>query len=118
MENTNTKTVLGSRPPRLDALAKVTGRAQYTADLDLPGMLYGVFVRSAYAHRRIKHLDVSKAQALPGVVAVMTQQDLSEDQALVVQEEVHATRRVLNLFAKDKVIYHGQKIASISGGIP
>jgi CO/xanthine dehydrogenase Mo-binding subunit len=48
------------------------------------------------------------------VVAVMTQQDLSEDQALVVQEEVHATRRVLNLFAKDKVIYHGQKIASIA----
>ena len=44
----------------------------------------------------------------------MTQQDLSEDQALVVQEEVHATRRVLNLFAKDNVIYHGQKIASIA----
>jgi|GEM_PF-6964891 len=38
MENTNTKTVLGSRPPRLNALAKVTGRAQYTADMDLPGM--------------------------------------------------------------------------------
>ncbi|HCQ01210.1 MAG TPA: hypothetical protein DIT99_11170 [Candidatus Latescibacteria bacterium] len=114
MQNNNKKTVLGSRLPRVDALAKVTGRAQYTADMELPGMLYGVFVRSEYAHARISRLDISKARALPGVVAVMTQQDLAKDQALVVQEEVHATRRVLNLFAKDKVIYHGQKIASIA----
>lgn len=114
MANKDNGTVLGSRPPRVDALAKVTGRAQYTADMELPGMLYGVFVRSEYAHAKIKRLDVEKARALPGVIAVMTQQDLSEDQALVVQEEVHATRRVLNLFAADKVIYHGQKIAAIA----
>ncbi|MBI4553073.1 MAG: xanthine dehydrogenase family protein molybdopterin-binding subunit [Candidatus Latescibacteria bacterium] len=106
--------VVGSRVPRVDALEKVTGRARYTADVHLPGLLYGVFVRSPYAHARITRIDVSKARALPGVMAVMTQQDLTEDQALVIQEEVHATRRVLNLFATDKVTYQGQKIAAIA----
>jgi len=106
--------VIGGRMPRVDALGKVTGRAQYTSDLQMPGMLYGVFVRSPHAHAKITRIDVTRARALPGVVAVLTQKDLSEDQALVIQEEVHATRRVLNLFAGNRVTYHGQKIAAIA----
>lgn len=112
--NENEFRVVGTRPPRVDALDKVTGRARYTADLHMPGMVYGVFVRSAHAHARITRIDVSRARALPGVVAVLTQKDLSDEQALVVQEEVHATRRVLDLFASEKVQYHGQKIAAIA----
>lgn len=116
--NGNQFRVVGSRMPRVDALDKVTGRAKYTADLQLPGMLCGAFVRSPHAHARITRLDVSKARELPGVIVVLTQQDLAEDQALVIQEEVHATRRVLNLFAEDKVTYQGQKIAAIAAVSP
>ena len=112
--NGNDHKVIGTRVPRVDAADKVTGRAQYTADLNIPGMLTGVFVRSQFGHARIKSIDTSKARALAGVVCVLTQDDLSEDQALVIEEEVHATRRVLDLFAKEKVKYHGEKIAAIA----
>ena len=110
--------VVGSRLPRVDALEKVTGRARYTADLQLPQMVHGQFVRSRCAHARIKRIDTTAARALPGVLAILTQADLAADQALVIQEEVHATRRVLNLFASEKVTYQGQKIAAVAALTP
>ena len=58
--------VVGTRPIRHDGLDKVTGRANYGADLSLPGMLHGVILRSPHAHARIKKIDVSKALAMPG----------------------------------------------------
>ncbi len=60
-------TTIGTRPVRHDGVDKVTGRAAYGADLDLPGMLYGVIVRSPHAHARIRAIDTSAALALPGV---------------------------------------------------
>ena len=84
--------VLGKRVARTDAIDKVTGRALYTADLTLPGMIYGVFVRSPYAHAHIKRIDTSKAWKVPGVVTIITQEQLSKDFALVVEEEVHAAQ--------------------------
>ncbi len=61
--------LVGSPSPRLEAGAKVNGSAKYTHDVYLPGMLYGKFVRSPYSHAKVKHVDLSKALAQPGVVA-------------------------------------------------
>ena len=62
---------IGRSVSRLDALDKVTGRAKYANDLHLPGMCYGVFLRSPHAHARIKSIDTSEAEKLHGVVAVI-----------------------------------------------
>jgi len=105
--------VIGKSVVRTDAIEKVTGRALYTADLTLPGMIYGVFVRSPYAHARIKRIDTSKAWKVPGVVAIITQEQLSKDYALVVEEEVHAAQRIRRFFASDKVRFYGEKVALI-----
>ncbi len=63
---------VGSDYPRPDAPDKVAGRALYIHDLKRPGMLYGKIKYSEYAHARIKHIDTSKAERLPGVRAVIT----------------------------------------------
>jgi len=67
--------VVGQRRPRLDGPEKVSGRAQFTADIHLPGMLVGKILRSRHKHARIVRLDTSKAEALPGVRAVITAPD-------------------------------------------
>ena len=66
---------VGHDVPRVDAASKVTGQGRYTADMKLPGMLHGKLLRSPVPHARIKHIDVSRAKALPGVKAVITGQD-------------------------------------------
>ena len=70
--------VIGQRTQKVDAIDKVTGRAQFGADVKLPRMLYGKVLRSSYAHALIKRIDTSKAEALEGVVAVITGDDLQE----------------------------------------
>src|SRR5438876_8826436 len=59
--------VVGTRQPRLDAVAKVTGRAKYTHDINLPGMLFAKFVRCPYARATVKGVDASAALKLDGV---------------------------------------------------
>ena len=68
--------VAGQRVPRRDAPDKATGAAQYTVDIKLPGMLYGKVLRSPYPHARVLEVDVSRAERLPGVKAVLTPKDL------------------------------------------
>lgn len=68
--------VVGKSVRRLDAVAKVTGRAKYTDDFHERDMLVGKALRSPHAHARIVRIDTSKAKALPGVVAVITAADL------------------------------------------
>src|SRR5947208_16116318 len=70
--------VIGTRPVRPDGVDKVTGRAVYGADVQLPRMLHGKILRSPLAHARIRSIDTSKAAALPGVLAVVTGADLPE----------------------------------------
>ena len=70
--------VVGTRPIRHDGIDKVTGRARYSADINLPGLLYGQIVRSPHAHARIKSIDATRALALPGVKAVVTGADLAQ----------------------------------------
>lgn len=74
-ENEHQFSVIGQRVPKYDALEKVNGRAQYLIDLKLSGMLHGKILRSKYAHARILNIDISKAEALDGVVAVITAKD-------------------------------------------
>jgi CO/xanthine dehydrogenase Mo-binding subunit len=67
---------VGRSPARLEARAKVTGRAEYIHNLRLPGMLYAKLLRSTLPHARIKRLDVAAAAALPGVERVVTGDDV------------------------------------------
>ncbi|CAB1057244.1 Xanthine dehydrogenase, molybdenum binding subunit (EC [Olavius sp. associated proteobacterium Delta 1] len=69
---------VGKRVPKIDAVDKATGRAQYIQDLKLPGMLYGKILYSKFPHARIAKIDTSKARALPGVRAVLTGEDCPE----------------------------------------
>jgi CO/xanthine dehydrogenase Mo-binding subunit len=108
---------VGTRPIRPDGVPKVTGRALYGADLKLPGMLYGKILRSPHAHARIKSIDTSAAEALPGVKAVMTSADLPEQKFDYIGPERvavnfwHVTRNVL---AREKVLYEGHAIAAVA----
>ena len=68
-------TTVGKGTPRIDALERVTGRATYTNDVKLPGMLFARVLRSPHAHARIRSIDVSKAKAMPGVSAVLTHEN-------------------------------------------
>ena len=56
--------VIGKGLPRIDAVPKVTGEAQYTVDLKMPGLLVGKILRSPHAHARIKSIDIETAQEL------------------------------------------------------
>src|SRR5580658_1635708 len=67
---------VGRSVPRLEAREKVTGRAEYTHNLRLPGMLHGKVFRSTVAHGRIKSIDTSAAKAVPGVYRVVTSEDV------------------------------------------
>jgi xanthine dehydrogenase molybdenum-binding subunit len=67
--------VVGHATPRIDAAERVTGRAKYTNDVQLPGMLYAKVLRSPHPHARIKAIDVSKAKAMAGVKAILTHEN-------------------------------------------
>src|SRR3989304_6252866 len=64
--------LVGGRHANVDGPSKVTGQARYIADLALPGMLWGKILRSPYPHAKIVSLDVSEAEGLPGVRAIVT----------------------------------------------
>src|SRR6266852_1231334 len=66
---------IGNPTPRIDAVERVTGKATYTGDIHLPGMLYARVLRSPHAHARIRQIDVSKALALSGVKFVLTHEN-------------------------------------------
>ena len=101
---------LGTRPVRPDGVDKVTGRANFGADENLSGMLYGGVVRSEYSHARIKSVDTSQAELIPGVIAVITVKDFPD------RSGFNAGLRAFsdNVMALDKVLYHGQPIAAVA----
>src|ERR1700730_12042140 len=67
---------IGAAPRRKEDLRFLTGRGNYVADIERPGMVFGVFVRSPHAHARIKSIDPGAALATPGVLAVFAGADL------------------------------------------
>src|SRR4029077_10374457 len=94
--------LIGRRISRLDGPAKVTGTAKYTYDIQRPGMLYAKQLYSPHAHARITRLDVSKAEALPGVKAVhVIQGEGSEVQWAL--DEIVAVAAVSEEIAQDAV---------------
>ena len=109
--------VVGTRPVRPDGVDKVTGRAEYGADIKLEGMLYGAVLRSPHAHARIKRIDTSKAEALPGVKAVATHADFpkQESGSLDLGEgSANPLWLVENVLAGSKVLYHGHAVAAVA----
>ena len=109
--------VVGTRPVRPDGADKVTGRARFGADFDLPDSLVGVVFRSPHAHARLLDIDISKALALPGVKAVITADDLpliSDDNALINNQPPDFRDLSANILARSKVLYEGHAIAAIA----
>ena len=110
--------IIGSRPIRHDGADKVTGRAQYGADLRLPGMLHAKILRSPHAHARINGVDVSRAVAAPGVRAVVTAADLPQPAGRVIDlgEGAMVNPKFLsnNCLASEKALYKGHAIAAIA----
>jgi CO/xanthine dehydrogenase Mo-binding subunit len=121
MNQTMNYKVIGTRPIRHDGLDKVTGRAVYGADVQLPGLLHGRVLRSPYAHARIRRIDASKALALPGVEAVVTSEDLHDPGNRIAELGEGAIRlRDLscNVLAREKAQYKGHAVAAVAAISP
>jgi xanthine dehydrogenase molybdenum-binding subunit len=121
MGEDKTYQVIGTRPIRHDGTDKVTGRAQYGADIRLSGMLYGAVLRSPHAHARIVAVDTQAAAALPGVKAVVTAADLPEVEDKIEElgeGSVNLRYQSHNTLAKDKVLYYGHAIAAVAATSP
>ena len=96
---------VGRNVPRVDGIDKVTGRAKYTGDIVLPGMLEGRILRSPLPHARIRAMDTSRAEALVGVRAVVTAGDLGG------LDPFYNGRPVV---AMDKARYVGEPVAAVA----
>ncbi len=108
--------VIGTRPVRPDGTDKVTGRAQFGADIGLTGMLFGRVKRSPHAHAMIKSIDASKALALEGVKAVITNADFATigDEVADLGESVTTMNALLdNVLASTKALYRGHAVAAV-----
>ena len=109
--------VVGKRPLRPDGVDKVTGRARYGADTNQTGTLQAKVLRSPYPHARIRSIDTSKAEAFPGVRAVVTAKDLAF--ASLSKEELGGEYTGLkfasdHVLASDKVLYKGHPVAAVA----
>lgn len=100
--------VVGRPLPRPDAVDKVTGAAKYTDDYAFPNMLHGATLRAAYPHARITRIDTRQARALPGVIAVLTHEDVpgSKNHGLVYND--------WPVLCYDKVRYVGDAVAIVA----
>ncbi|MBI4186318.1 MAG: xanthine dehydrogenase family protein [Chloroflexi bacterium] len=97
--------VVGKRVPREDSLVKLTGRAEYSTDISLPGMLHGKVLRSPYPHARIVSIDTSQAERLRGVKLVLTGKNTPST------DSPHADRRI---FCTTKVRFIGDEVAAVA----
>jgi CO/xanthine dehydrogenase Mo-binding subunit len=102
-------TAIGVSVPRVDGPAKVTGTAQYTADIDLPGMLHVKVLRSPYPHARVTRINASAAERLPGVVAVLTRDDLHD-----IHPYYGSIFKDQPIVAIDKVRHVGDVVAAVA----
>jgi CO/xanthine dehydrogenase Mo-binding subunit len=108
---------IGQRTIRPDGFDKVTGRANYGADLSLPGMIWGKILRSPHAHAKIVSIDTSRAEAHPDVMSVATFKDfetLQPESIAAGEGAADVLDMARNCLADDKVLYHGHAIAAIA----
>ena len=113
--------VIGTRPVRPDGVDKVTGRATFGADFQLPGMVFGRVLRSPYAHARIKRIDAAKALAMPGVLSVICGADFPKvgSEAIVGGEGGGDYADLArNVMAREKALYHGHAVAAVAATSP
>jgi len=102
---------VGHSVKRLEDARFIRGKGNYFDDITLPGMLHLEFLRSPFAHARIKSIDASRAEALPGVVAVVTGELLAAQHSLAWMPTLSGdTQAVL---ATDKVRFQGQEVAAV-----
>jgi xanthine dehydrogenase molybdenum-binding subunit len=101
---------VGKRVPKLDAVDKATGRVKYIQDLKVPGMLYGKILYSKYAHAKIVKIDASKAKEIPGVLAVLTGEDVPE-----IRMGVYKDNRPLKT---GKVCSYRDEVAAVAATTP
>ncbi|MBI4206007.1 MAG: xanthine dehydrogenase family protein molybdopterin-binding subunit [Betaproteobacteria bacterium] len=106
---------VGRSIPRLEARAKVTGRAEYMHNLRLPGMLYGKIFRSTVAHGRIKRIDVSAAQTVNGVHRVVTGEDI---RAVIPDPHYGPAFHDQPILAFEKVRYVGEPVVVVLAADP
>ena len=102
--------VVGTSVRRVDGADKVTGRAKYAGDLIIPGMIEGKFLRSPYAHARIRAIDTREAESLPGVVAVLTSKDFTDIDLYIGRGK----NKDQPIIAVDRAIYAGQPVAAVA----
>ena len=102
--------VVGTRVKRPDGVDKVTGRAKYGADHNLPGQLVGLFLRSPHAHAKILEIDTSKAEKLKGVKAIITCDDLPD----LTGGNVIAYSILENCMARGRALYDGHAVAAVA----
>ncbi len=107
MTATSELRVVGHNVPRVDGLEKVTGAAQYIADVRLPHMLEAKVLRSPLPHARVLHIDTSAARRLPGVFAVVTGEDTPKRKWGSFQQDQY-------VLAVDKVRYVGDEVAAVA----
>ena len=109
--------VVGTRPIRPDGVDKVTGRANFGADMVMPGMLWGRIKRSPHAHARIVSINFDKALALPGVKAVIAGGDFPEvtaDRAHIGAAPANLRDLSRNVIARGKALYEGHAVAAVA----
>ncbi len=108
--------VLGSRPIAQDAVDKATGQAQYGIDVKLPRMIHARILRSPHAHARILSIDVSRAEALPGVLATATWRDVWTADERACPDKVGPDLKAFRdrYLASDKALYCGHPVAAVA----
>src|SRR5512134_3356684 len=114
---TNGQGYVGTRPIRPDGVDKVTGRARFGADFNLPGQLVGRVLRSPHPHARIVKIDTSKAEALPGVKAVITRDDFPDQPSEFIpagEMMMNYKDVVRNVMAREKALYEGHPVAAVA----
>ena len=104
--------LIGKSVRRLDYRAKVTGRASYLADMKIAGMCHGKILRSPLPHARIRRIDVSRALNLPGVVAVLTRDDILKDQGI--DPYYGPVFKDQTIVAVEKVRHVGDPVAAVA----
>jgi CO/xanthine dehydrogenase Mo-binding subunit len=113
----NGHSYIGTRTIRPDGVDKVTGRARFGADFNLPGQLIGKVLRSPHPHARIVSIDTAKAEALPGVKAVVTRDDFPDQPSeFIPAGEMMMNYRdvVRNVMAREKALYEGHPVAAVA----
>jgi CO/xanthine dehydrogenase Mo-binding subunit len=113
MNENHTYSIAGTNAPRVDGVEKVTGKAIYTSDIQLPGMAHARILRSPVAHAKLVKVDATKAKEFPGVIATLTRDDIQS-----FNYKYGATYKDQSIVAVDKVRYVGDPVAAVLADDP